>query len=306
MRVLRLDDLVRVAVGEAVPPAPELDLPPPPADRLGARLRPALLPERQHVGEHRADVADDRHLDVDVLVDRRGVDVDLHLVGAGREGVGAPGDPVVEPRADAEHEVAVVHRPVGLVGAVHPEHADPAAPGRGIGAEPHQRRGDRKAGAVGQLAQQPARLEPGVDDAATGIDHRPLSGRDHFRSAPELPRVAVNGGLIAPAKKPGSDTQNHTPPGRRLWEYRQGLALVGQRRDVEGFFDGPREVAHIADEVIVLCARARHTNDIGFLKGIIANNTSRDLPGKDDHGRRVHKGISQTGDDVRPTRTGSH
>ena len=64
----------------------------------------------------------------------------------GRELVDAAGDAVVEARADAHHHVAVVHGEVGLVGAVHAEHAEPLL-GRGReGAEPHQRRGDGKAG----------------------------------------------------------------------------------------------------------------------------------------------------------------
>ena len=49
---------------------------------------------------------------------------------ARRERVEPAGDAVVEARADADHQVAVVHRPVGLVGAVHAEHAEPLRIGR--------------------------------------------------------------------------------------------------------------------------------------------------------------------------------
>ena len=47
---------------------------------------------------------------------------------------------------------------VGLVGAVHAEHAEPLLVGGRIGAEPHQRRGDGKAGEPHELAQELARL----------------------------------------------------------------------------------------------------------------------------------------------------
>ena len=89
-------------------------------------------------------VADDRHVDLDVLVDRGRIDVDVDLLRVRREGVEPAGDAVVEARADADHQVAIVHRPVGFVGAVHAEHAEPLRIGRRKGAEPHQRRGDRE------------------------------------------------------------------------------------------------------------------------------------------------------------------
>ena len=40
------------------------------------------------------------------------------------ERVQPPGHPVVEPRADRQQHVAAVHRQVGLVGAVHAQHAE--------------------------------------------------------------------------------------------------------------------------------------------------------------------------------------
>ena len=55
-----------------------------------------------------------------------------------------------------DHHVAIVHREVGLVGAVHAEHAEQLRVGGRIGAEPHQGRGDREAGQPHELAQQRA------------------------------------------------------------------------------------------------------------------------------------------------------
>ena len=54
-----------------------------------------------------------------------------------REGIEPAGDAVVEARADADHHVAIMHDVVGLVGAVHAEHAEPLLVGRRVGAEPH-------------------------------------------------------------------------------------------------------------------------------------------------------------------------
>jgi hypothetical protein len=72
---------------------------------------------------------------------------------------------------------------------------------------------------------------------------------------------------------------------------------------MKGFFDGPGQILHIADKVIVLRARARHADDIGFLKGIIANDACGNLTCKGHHRRRVHKGIGQASDHVCPAGT---
>ena len=72
------------------------------------------------------------------LVDRRGVDIDMDFLRMRREGVEAAGDAVVETRADVHHDVAVMHDHVGLIGAVHAEHAEPVVAGGRIGAEAHQ------------------------------------------------------------------------------------------------------------------------------------------------------------------------
>ena len=107
-----------------------------------------------------AGVADDADVGPHDLADRRGVDVDVDLLRAGREGVQPAGHPVVEARADADHHVAVVHGVVGLEGAVHADHAQPGRVVGREGAQAHQGRGHRRAGQGGELAQQP-RWPPG-------------------------------------------------------------------------------------------------------------------------------------------------
>ena len=158
-RVLRLDQLVRVAVGERFLAR---------ATSRSASTRPssAGLSGTAEPVRHSRIMSSSTwaqspmigDVDLDVLVDRGRVDVDVDLLRAGRERVEPAGDAVVEARADADHHVAVVHRPVGLVGAVHAEHAEPLRIGGRKGAEPHQGRGDREAGELDQLAQQLARL----------------------------------------------------------------------------------------------------------------------------------------------------
>ncbi len=78
----------------------------------------------------------------------------MRLLRPGAERVQQAGDPVVEPRADVDHQIAAVHRHVRLVKAVHAQHPQPPVAAGRVGAKAHQRRGDRKAGRGDEVAQQ--------------------------------------------------------------------------------------------------------------------------------------------------------
>ena len=195
--VLRLDDVARLPVGERLARPPLVDLRPPHLQRLLVGVARLGAPQPHHVFQHMRAVADDRHVDMDVLVDRRRIDIDVDLLRAGREGVDAAGDAVVEARADADHHVAIVHRHVGFQRAVHAEHAHPFRIGGGERAEAHQRRGDREAGELDQFAQQVARRLAGIDDAAAGVEQRPLGVRHQLDRLLDLVEVAFDLRLVA-------------------------------------------------------------------------------------------------------------
>ena len=114
----------------------------------------ALAPGFDQLFEHPAAIADDGQVDMDGLVDRAAIDIDVDLGRIGREGIEPAGDAVVEPRAEADDQVRPVHRHVGFIGAVHAEHAEPVRVIGGEGAEAHQRRGQRRAGERLELAQK--------------------------------------------------------------------------------------------------------------------------------------------------------
>ena len=88
-----------------------------------------------------------------VLADLGRVDVDVHDLRVRRELVERAGHAVVEAGADGDDQVGLVHRPVRDAGAVHAEHPEPGGIGRRERAERHQRRGHRRAGQRGELAQ---------------------------------------------------------------------------------------------------------------------------------------------------------
>ena len=97
---------------------------------------------------------------------------------------------VVETRADGQQHIAVLHRHVGFIGAVHAEHADELRVGGGIAAQAHQGVGAGKAEQPRQFGQLLRRI--GQDHAAAGIDHRPLGFQQQLHRLLDLPAVALD------------------------------------------------------------------------------------------------------------------
>ena len=192
--VLRLDDAAaRLVLGklQAALGFPGVDLTPPSGLRLGVHRRIAGFPSVQQGGQGLAGVGDDGHLDRDVLVDGRSVDVDVDLARFLAEGVEPSGHPIVETRADRQQHVAAMHREVGLVGAVHAQHAEELGVTGGVAAQTHQRVGHGEAGDTGEPSQCFRRGGAGVDDAAAGVDHRPLGLLQQCDGLGDLSQVGI-------------------------------------------------------------------------------------------------------------------
>jgi hypothetical protein len=47
----------------------------------------------------------------------------------------------------------------------------------------------------------------------------------------------------------------------------------------------------VFDQIIVFRAGARNARQIGFLKRVVADQMSRDLPRENNQGQRIHKGV---------------
>ena len=290
--------------GQALLGAPVVDLGPPLVQRRLVGGQAVRRPQADQRVQHRAGVADDGDVDGHVLVDRRPVDVDVDLLRPRREGIQPPGDPVVEPGADRQHDVAVVHGVVGLPGAVHAQHAQKLFVGRGIGAQAHQRVGHRKAGHVSKRDQLLARLWPGVDDAAAGIDDRPLGtgqqpdrlahrGRVAFQLGP----VGAVGDRLGPAVGGAFDLDI-------LGQVDHDRARPAVGGNVKGLVDDVGNAGDVLDQIVVLGARPGDADGIGFLKGIVADQMPGHLAGQAHHGDGVHHRIGQAGDHVGRTRAG--
>ncbi len=77
----------------------------------------------QQLLEHFAQIADQGHIDLDVLVDLGGVDLDVNLFGLGRIGGSGAGDAVVEAHAAGDEQVGFLNGVVDPRFAVHAHHA---------------------------------------------------------------------------------------------------------------------------------------------------------------------------------------
>ena len=285
-------------VGQTFDPAPLLDLPPP--FRQGHRVRTllVLLEQARHVGQHAAHRADDRNVHPHILGDGRGVHVQVNDGGVGAELLDLAGDAVIEAGADGEEDIRLVHRHVGFVGAVHAEHAQEPRVRHGEGPQPHEGAGDGETRLLDQVAQGLGGLAQ--DDAAAGVEHRPLGLEQDVHSLLDLPRVplqrrAVGAHLDVLGVVVGDLDLG---VGDILGDIHEHRPRPARRRNVKGLADGQRQVMHILDQVVVLDPGAGDADRVHLLEGVTADHGGRHLPGQDHHGDGVHEGGGDAGDGI--------
>ena len=256
------------------------------------------LPDLDHVLEHASAIADDGDVDADVLVDRGPVDVDVDLLGIGRKGREPAGHPVVEPGADIDHHVAVMHRHVGLVHAMHSHHAQKLRVGSRKGAEAHEGQRAGIAGEPDELAKELGGARPGIDHAAAAIEQRALGlGHQLDRRLDQL-RVALELGVVAlvlDRRAAAVLVLGLEDVLRQVDDDRSGPAAA---RDIEGLVDRAGEVGDVLHQVIVLGAGPRDPGGVGLLEGVVADQMGRHLAGEADDGNRIHQRVGQAGDGI--------
>ena len=125
--------------------------------QLHALLYPLLMilraDQRIEALEHFIAVSGNAHIHLDILVDLSRVDIDLNDPGLLRKGTRVADDPVREPAAHRNQQVAVGYRQVRRLRAVHPQHAKIQRVIAVKRALSHQRITDRRVQVVRQLLQ---------------------------------------------------------------------------------------------------------------------------------------------------------
>ena len=257
----------------------------------------AGLDHRQQVGQHRGEIAGERHVHPDVLVELGRINVNVDLGRVRRVGLEAAGHPVVEAHAERQQQVGFLDRLVDPRLAVHAHHSHVERVVRRNRPDSQQRHGDRDAGALGEFADLPHRSRD--EDAVPGEDDRALRPVDEFRRPPQL-------GFRRPGFGPVAG-KIHLPEARTL----RGEGLLGVLRDVhqhrsrtagagdvERLVERRRDVVHIGHQVVVLGDGQGDAGHVRLLEGVGADERAADLTGDADDGRRVEHGGGDSGDHV--------
>ena len=305
---LRLDDsAVALVVREHLAIAtPFVDLLPPGIQRRLVRLLADFLEDTEHFAEHAVDRADNRHVGLDHLGDRRRVDVDVDDLGVRAELGRAVDHTVVEACAHSEDHVGVVHGHVGGVAAVHAEHAEELAVGTREATEAHQGIGDRQVQRLGNFGQGFGATAE--DHATAGVDDRALGRQQHFGSLADLAGVATDrravGAQLDLFRVDVFELLSRV--GHIFWNVDHDWTWTTGLRQVESFFQNFRDLGRILDHEAVLHDRPRDTDHVSFLEGIGAHHGARHLAGQNDHRNRVHVGGGNTGNGIGCARTGGY
>ncbi|MNZ94141.1 hypothetical protein D3C78_1132420 [compost metagenome] len=224
----------------------------------------------------------------------------MDLLGIRRKRVDAAGNSVVETRADADHDITIMHRHIGFVGTVHAQHAEPVLARCRIGAETHQGRGDRETGQLYQFTQQTGGLRAGIDDAAAGVENRLLRLRHQLDGRMNGIEVALDLRLVALMLDGGGRRRvgagGELDVLRNIDNNRSGTTRL---RDAEGFMDNARQFVDVLHQPVVLGAGARDADGVAFLKRIGTDQRCRNLAGKADERDGIHQRILQRGDRIR-------
>ena len=296
-QVLRLDQLIGLLlIAQGVSGLPLSQLIPP---RLAQFFLVAVHRRTQHVVQflqHAFTITHDGHVHVNVLANRRRINIDMDDLGTRTELGHLPGHAIIKPGADGNHQVGIMDGHVGHVGAVHTEHPQGQRMLTGERAQGHQGLVHGDLGQLGQFAN--LRRCAGQLHAAADVDDGPARLHDGVGGLFDLPLAAFIGRVVAANRDRVRILEIDLVHGNVLGNVHQHGTGSAGGRDVERFLDGLRQVIHVLHQEIIFCTGAAEPDVISFLKGIVPDERSGDLAGKAHHGHGIHVGIGQRGDHV--------
>jgi len=238
------------------------------------------------LAQHVERVPDDGQVHAHAFADLGGIDVNVHYLGQGGKGLGRAGQPVVKAGADANDQIGGLHGQVGTGLAMHTAHpqAERVSLVKGRLSQEGCDHGDLCL--FHQLAQ--LALGRGDDNTMPSDDKRALGGVDHLGGLFYLPGVAVQVGLVAGQVDLGGVLElglGVLDIDGDVDQHGAGAAGAG---DVERLLHGPRQVAHVGDEIAVLDDGHGDARGIDLLKAIRAQVGRAYLAGDGHQWNRVH------------------
>ena len=195
----------------------------------------------------------------------------------------------------------MLHRHVGLVRAVHAEHADKMLVGAGKPPRPIRVLVHGKAEQAHQLGELRRRV--GQDHAAAGIDHRALGLDQQLHRLLDLARMPLHHRIVRAHRDRFGIFELALGDGHILRNIHQHRPRSPGGRKVESLLDGSGKILDVFDQEIVFDAGAGDTDRVAFLERIQADRVRGHLAGDDHHRDRIHIRGGDAGDGIGHART---
>ena len=256
--------------------------------------------ELEQVLQHHLQIAHDRTVRAHRLGDAGRIDIDVNLLGQGREARQFPGHAVIEACARGDEQVGLLHRHVARILAVHAERSEHQRMRRREGAVCHQRPHHRYADSFGQRLELGSRTR--VDRSSSHVKNGPLGAVYQARGFLDLQRIALDARLV------GADVDFFRPDEfcfppldihRDVDEDRSRAARAGQ---VKRFAQRLRQPPDVPHQKVVLGDRPGDARGIGLLERVRADRIGADLAGDRHQGNRIHVGRREARHDIGRTR----
>ena len=233
----------------------------------------------QHGVQHIGCIAHDGKIHIHVLAQFAGVNIDLDDGSVFGKGLGVQRHAVGKAGAHRDEHVALCHRPVGGVAAVHPQHAQIHRVTVGHNACGHQGVGG---GDLRLVQQIPQRLAAGcAAHAAAKVHQRTLCGVDEIGRPVHLLFIIGSHGADG-LRLLGGELAHRC--GHVLGDIHQHRALAAALRNAESCPHGVSQVLYPAHREVMLCDGHCDALDVRFLKAVLANAAGGHVAGKGHHG----------------------
>ncbi|MNZ52061.1 hypothetical protein D3C78_698950 [compost metagenome] len=243
-------------------------------------------------GQHPLEIRGDAHVGGAALAELGGIHIQVDHPGLGGELFQLAGHPIIEAGAHYQQQIALLHRIVGSLGAVHAEHAeiDGAV---GIQRAYPLEGGDRRhAGDGGKVAQ--LLLSVGHAHSSPDVEHGALGSGQQGAGQGQLGRIEGLWLLHRKQRALGRHGGQLHILGK-IDEHRTRTPLGG---DGEGFRQHPTQIGSIGHHEGVLGAGEGHAEHVDLLKRIGAHGGAGDLTADGDQGHGIEQRLRQAGHQV--------
>ena len=252
---------------------------------------------RQQFLEHRAQIADEGNVNLDVLVDLGRIDFDVNLLGLQRVGTGRAGDAIVKAHAAGDQQICFLNGVVDPRLAVHAHHAQvQRMRGREV-AESQQRERHWNLRALGQRPHLLHRA--GLGNAVPGKNHRPLCILDQLGRVLQTVFFHVQHGVRTICSRLGSfEVEDRRALLRILGDVDQHRPGAPAHRNLKCVADRVRNVLCLVHKEVVLGHGQRDAGDVHFLKRVGAEHLAGHVAGDADHRNGIEHCGGNAGDEI--------